>query len=874
MLSKCFLKEQIKKANNNSLITPRSSHDLTHHTKYCIRTRRPDIALFTWLRNQIVFFTLLQIMKRPLLKEFTTPLGSGAGMPPEKRPPPVKDSAVRLQRPFKVPFATNHVESRQPARKARKVTNYVEVFEDGKGEQTDGVDGDGNIVRNKRFGALLPRLVNVDHGDRKLKKSFSVPFAKGSKEEAVYGANGAPPPALGTRRQAVLPPRPLHDPTSEFAIVLYDPTMESFDKGDEEEKKEATPESETDEKKDSSGRKSQHRSLAEILGIYKPQTKFADVPVVIDPRLAKVLRPHQVAGVKFLYRCTSGLMDPNAKGCIMADEMGLGKTLQCIALMWTLLRQGPRGTKTISKCIIVCPSSLVRNWANEIVKWLGEGVLTPLAVDGKTTKSADLGPALQQWSVASGRNIVRPVLIISYETLRRNVDKLAGTEVGLMLADEGHRLKNGDSLTFTALNALRCERRVILSGTPIQNDLSEYFSLLNFSNPGYLGTRNDFRKNFENAILRGRDADATDKEKEIGDQKLSDLSKLVSKFIIRRTNDILSKYLPIKYEYVVFVKFSPLQKALYKHFITSPEVRKLLKGAGSQPLKAIGMLKKLCTHPELLKLPEEVLGSEDILPDDYVSSGRDKEIRTWYSGKFAMLERFLHQIHTETDDKIVLISNYTQTLDLIERMCRYKRYQCCRLDGTMNINKRQKLVDRFNDPEGQEFIFLLSSKAGGCGINLIGANRLILLDPDWNPAADQQALARVWRDGQKKDCFIYRFILTGTIEEKIFQRQSMKLSLSSCVVDEKEDVDRLFSADYLRQLFEFQPDTLCDTHDTFKCPRCDPSGQKAKAPAMLYGDSTTWNHLQNDDLAKNEDSLLQRESLHDDVTYAFQYISH
>ena len=239
--------------------------------------------------------------------------------------------------------------------------------------------------------------------------------------------------------------------------------------------------------------------------------------------------------------------------------------------------------------------------------------------------------------------------------------------------------------------------------------------MLNFSNPGYLGTRNDFRKNFENAILRGRDADATDKEKEIGDQKLSDLSKLVSKFIIRRTNDILSKYLPIKYEYVVFVKLSPLQKALYKHFLTSPEVRKLLKGAGSQPLKAIGMLKKLCTHPELLRLPEEVLGSEDILPDDYESSGRDKEIRTWYSGKFAMLERFLHQIRTETDDKIVLISNYTQTLDLIERMCRYKRYQCCRLDGTMNINKRQKLVDRFNDPEGQEFIFLLSSKAGGCG---------------------------------------------------------------------------------------------------------------------------------------------------------------
>lgn len=436
--------------------------------------------------------------------------------------------------------------------------------------------------------------------------------------------------------------------------------------------------------------------------------------------------------------------------------MGLGKTLQCLTLMWTLLRQSPRGKRTIEKCIIVCPSSLVRNWANEIVKWLGEGALTPLAVDGKSTKNSELGTALQQWSTAQGRNIVRPVLIISYETLRRNVDKLAGTEVGLMLADEGHRLKNGDSLTFTALNSLRCERRVILSGTPIQNDLSEYFSLLNFANPGYLGTRIEFKKNYENAILKGRDSTASDEEREKGDKKLNELSQMVSKFIIRRTNDILSKYLPIKYEYVLFTGLSPMQKDIYNHFITSPEIKKLMKGTGSQPLKAIGMLKKLCNHPDLLDLPEDVEGSEEFIPDDYQSSiaggsaSRNREIQTWFSGKFLILERFLQKINKETDDKIVLISNYTQTLDLIEKMCRYKKYGVLRLDGTMNINKRQKLVDKFNDPNGPEFIFLLSSKAGGCGINLIGANRLVLMDPDWNPALDQQALARVWRDGQKK----------------------------------------------------------------------------------------------------------------------------
>lgn len=830
------------------------------------------------------------VVRKPLT-QFTTPLGSGAGVPKEKRPPRVKDSETRLTKPFRVPFAnrtgavSNGANSalRVPARKAREgVKNYAEgenavvVIED-----EYNVGEHGQLVKPRRRGALLPRTMlqgdTMARNENTLRRSFAVPFSKDNAKKDQVNAAGAPPP-LGTRRKVIVPPRALYDPTSEFAIVLYDPTVDVFPKLEEvtEEKplSSPTPEAEEPPKK----KKRPQKSLAELLGICKlpdSAAKYPDVPVVIDPRLAKILRPHQVAGVKFLYKCTSGLLDPRAKGCIMADEMGLGKTLQCLALMWTLLKQSPRGKKTIEKCIIVCPSSLVRNWANEIVKWLGEGALTPLAVDGKSTKTAELGQALQQWSVASGRNIVRPVLIISYETLRRNVDKLAGTEVGLMLADEGHRLKNGDSLTFTALNAIRCERRVILSGTPIQNDLSEYFSLLNFANPGYLGTRNDFRKNYENAILRGRDADATDDEVTKGTAKLAELSQLVSKFIIRRTNDILSKYLPVKYEYVVYVGLTPMQRAIYEHFIKSEENEKVIS---SQPLKAIDMLKKLCTHPDLLTLPSEIRGCRGLLPDDYEcleGGGRGKEIQTWFGSKFSVLERFLHQIHEQTNDKIVVILNYTRTLDLIEKMCRYKRFGSLRLDGTMSINKRQKIVDKFNDPEGPEFIFLLSSKAGGCGINLIGANRLVLMDPDWNPAADQQALARVWRDGQKKDCFIYRFICTGTIEEKIFQRQSMKLSLSSCVVDEKEDVERIFSGDMLKLLFQYRLDTECDTHDTYNCKRCVPGkGQVAKAPAMLYGDATTWNHLNHGALKDNEDILLQKEGEFNDISFAFQYISH
>ncbi|KAL8306626.1 hypothetical protein RB593_005506 [Gaeumannomyces tritici] len=689
-----------------------------------------------------------------------------------------------------------------------------------------------------------------------------------NKNSGAYNPN-RPPPTLGLRQGAAFVAKPLHDPSGEFALVLYDPTIDDKPKVRE---KPADTAGEMDAPL-------VHKSLAEILGIRKKvEGEHPRVPVVIDPRLTKVLRPHQIEGVKFMYRCVTGMIDEKANGCIMADEMGLGKTLQCITLLWTLLKQSPEaGKSTIQKAIVACPSSLVRNWANELVKWLGADAITPFAIDGKASKE-ELTRQLRQWAISSGRAVTRPVIIVSYETLRLNVEELKHTQIGLMLCDEGHRLKNGDSQTFTALNNLNVTRRVILSGTPIQNDLSEYFSLISFANPALLGTRLEFRKRFEIAILRGRDADATESERAKGDERLKELLGIVNKFIIRRTNDILSKYLPVKYEHVVFCNLAPFQLDLYNLFIRSPEIQALLRGKGSQPLKAINILKKLCNHPDLLNLSEDLPGCENWFPKDYVpkdSRGRDRDIKPWYSGKMQVLDRMLARIRADTNDKIVLISNYTSTLDIFEKLCRSRGYGNLRLDGTMNVTKRQKLVDRFNDPEGTEFVFLLSSKAGGCGINLIGANRLVLFDPDWNPAADQQALARVWRDGQKKDCFVYRFITTGSIEEKIFQRQSHKQSLSSCVVDSAEDVERHFSLDSLKELFQYRGDTRSDTHDTFKCKRCRPDGkQYIKAPAMLYGDTSTWNHFTNEGLKPIQDLLLRQECGEPEVSAVFQYISH
>ena len=783
------------------------------------------------------------------------------------------NSLDRLTKPFKCPgSATVSRNSEKPARKRRKI-NYAGA--DGNAE-----DGDKQWTNEDRF-ALANREANrfpvfqVKDKDTIFRARFAVPMVK--KNAGGYISSG-PSRSLGMRTGAAFVVKPLHDPSGEFAIVLYDPTIDG--------KPDMVPGDAEAEKKEEGKAildvPLMHRTLADILGLKKKVEDRPKVPVVIDPKLAKVLRPHQVEGVKFLYRCTTGLIDENAHGCIMADEMGLGKTLQCITLMWTLLKQSSdAGKTTIQKCVIACPSSLVRNWANELVKWLGQDAVTPFAVDGKASK-AELITQLRQWAIASGRAITRPVLIVSYETLRLNAGELADTKIGLLLCDEGHRLKNSESLTFTALNSLKVDRRVILSGTPIQNDLTEYYSLITFANPNYLGTQNDFRKKFELPILRGRDAAGSDADRKRGDEATAELLTLVNKFIIRRTNDILSKYLPVKYEHVVFCKLAPFQLDLYNHFIQSPDIKSLLRGKGSQPLKAIGMLKKLCNHPDLLDLATDLPGSEKYWPDDYVpkdARGRDRDVKPWYSGKMQVLDRMLARIRQDTNDKIVLISNYTQTLDVFEKLCRSRAYGCLRLDGTMNVSKRQKLVDKFNNPEGEEFVFLLSSKAGGCGLNLIGANRLVLFDPDWNPAADQQALARVWRDGQKKDCFVYRFMGTGTIEEKIFQRQSHKQALSSCVVDSAEDVERHFTLDSLRELFQFKPNTTSDTHDTFKCKRCQPDGtQHIKAPAMLYGDTSTWNHFVNagerGPLSKIQDLLLRQETTEDAVSAVFQYISH
>eukprot|EP00118_Oscarella_pearsei_P020799 m.229567 g.229567 ORF g.229567 m.229567 type:complete len:886 (+) comp40045_c0_seq52:113-2770(+) len=547
---------------------------------------------------------------------------------------------------------------------------------------------------------------------------------------------------------------------------------------------------------------------------------FPVVDVVVDPHIGKQLRPHQREGVLFLYECVMGMRSVSGQGAILADEMGLGKTIQCIALLWTLLKQGVYGGKpVVRKALVITPSSLVKNWQKEIRKWLGNERLKAYAV-GKDQEALDFCRGFY------------PVMIISYEMFLRCHQQIKDVKFDIVICDEGHRLKNANIKTTAAIMELPTRRRILLTGTPIQNDLLEFFALVDFCNPGVLGSASSFHRVYDEPILRSRQSDRSDEEKELGRARADELHRITSLFCLRRTQEINRKYLPPKVESVLFCKPTSLQLALYRKLLASRMVKSCLTSyamdSGSAPhLLCIDALKKLCNSPSLIfsaareRAAREGEGfSEDSLYSDlsraFPSLYTDEEsLHTDDCGKMQTLVQMWDHLNTIDGEKVVVVSNYTKTLDLLQLQCQRLNYSFLRLDGSTPSGLRMSIVEKFNRPDDSHFIFLLSSKAGGVGLNLTGASRLILYDVDWNPANDMQAMARVWRDGQKKTVRIYRLLTTGTIEEKMYQRQIMKQGLSGAVVDAglRSESKSHFTREELKDLFTLREATSCDTLD-------------------------------------------------------------
>ncbi|XP_051016282.1 DNA repair and recombination protein RAD54B [Acomys russatus] len=625
------------------------------------------------------------------------------------------------------------------------------------------------------------------------------------------------------------------------------------------------------------------------------RNSFPLVDVVIDPHLAHHLRPHQKEGVLFLYECVMGMRANGRCGAILADEMGLGKTLQCISLIWTLQCQGPYGGKpVIRKTLTVTPGSLVNNWRKEFQKWLGSERIKIFTVDQDHKVEEFI------------KSTFYSVLIISYEMLLRSLDQIKSIKFDLLICDEGHRLKNSSIKTTAALSSLSCEKRVILTGTPVQNDLQEFFALVDFVNPGILGSLSSYRKIYEEPIITSREPSSSKEEKELGERRAAELTCLTGRFILRRTQEVINKYLPPKTENVVFCRPGALQIELYRKLLSSQSVRFCLQGLleNSTHLICIGALKKLCNHPCLLfsSVKGKDLGSSC---DANEEGNLCKDLLTVFpagynplrfseneSGKLQVLVTLLAVIHElRPTEKVILVSNYRQTLNILEEVCKRHGYACARLDGQTPVSQRQQIVDGFNSKYSTDFIFLLSSKAGGVGLNLTGGSHLVLYDIDWNPATDIQAMSRVWRDGQKHPVHIYRLLTTGTIEEKIYQRQISKQGLSGAVVDLTKSSEHIqFSVEELKNLFTLHENSQCVTHDLLDCActggkdhtddaleppvtsrQCQLGPQKSNSLRPLsMSQLKQWKHFSGDHLSLT-DPFLER--IRENVSFFFQNIT-
>jgi len=368
------------------------------------------------------------------------------------------------------------------------------------------------------------------------------------------------------------------------------------------------------------------------------------VDVVVDPSIGKSLRPHQVEGLKFMYECTMGLREVGGHGCILADEMGLGKSIQAISLLWTLLRQNPIAGQgpVIKRAMIVCPVTLVKNWKREIHKWLGRSRLNVFTADGKSD--------FKQFSSSQYHD----VLIIGYEKLRTLSQQVNSIypPIGLIIADEGHRLKSTEAKTTQALRSLKTKRRVVLSGTPIQNNLTEYFAMIDFINPGILDDYRTFKKKFEQPILKSREPCCNPVQRLQGEARAEELTKMSQHYVLRRGSEVIQEHLPRRYDYCVFISPTTVQRNIYEAVLDSPETRAIFSGDISQHLVLMNKLKLLCNSPGLLMDEYSIKSLGQISSTLFPAWVTRDDIQL--SGKLIALAKFLSILKRRNEEKVIL----------------------------------------------------------------------------------------------------------------------------------------------------------------------------------------------------------------------------
>lgn len=488
-------------------------------------------------------------------------------------------------------------------------------------------------------------------------------------------------------------------------------------------------------------------------------------------------------------------------GGIVGDEMGLGKTVQLIAFIAALHYSG-RLNKPV---IVVAPATLLRQWVGEFHRWWpplrvsilhssGSGMLNPEREDNydlnnfssviRRSRNAGAAKHVVNTVVKKGH-----VLVTTYTGLQTYADELLGVEWEYAVLDEGHKIRNPNADITLTCKELNTPNRVILSGTPVQNNLTELWSLFDFIYPMRLGTLVSFREHFEIPIKHGGYANASNVQVVTAEKCAEALKEAISEYLLQRLKVDVAADLPEKTEQVLFCKLTPSQRKAYESFLGSEEVTAILSKK-RQSLYGIDILRKICNHPDLL--------DKSLRLKDNYDFGSPKN-----STKLLLTMDLLQKIMIPNGHKTLLFSQSKQMLGIIEKRIREGGINYVRMDGETPIDARQPMIDRFNtNPDIH--VFLMTTRTGGLGTNLTGADRIIIFDPDWNPSTDLQARERAWRLGQTKPVKIYRLMTEGTIEEKIYHRQIFKQFITNKVLKDAKQRTSYDLSD-LYDLFSYKP---------------------------------------------------------------------
>ncbi|KDO34757.1 hypothetical protein SPRG_00818 [Saprolegnia parasitica CBS 223.65] len=512
--------------------------------------------------------------------------------------------------------------------------------------------------------------------------------------------------------------------------------------------------------------------------------KHDTVRLTVQPSVIKfgTMRQYQLEGLSWMVN----LANQGING-ILADEMGLGKTLQTISVLGYFKEfqnvSGPH--------IVLVPKSTLSNWLAEFARWCPS--LRAVKFHGdKDERQRMIDDVLCPGTSNDDRRF--DVCVTTFEMCLKAKTTLCKFAWRYLIIDEAHRIKNESSQFSTVVRMLATEHRLLLTGTPLQNNLHELWALLNFLLPDVFSSSEQFDEWFN--------LDTEDEEAK--KQMITQLHRILRPFMLRRLKADVEKSLPPKKETLLFVGMTPMQKALYKTLLLR-DMNTLTGGttASKSALQNIVMqLRKCCGHPYLFE------GQEDRTLPPMGEHLVDN------CGKMVLMDKLLRRLK-ERGSRVLIFSQMTRVLDIMEDYCRMRQHEYCRIDGQTSYDEREASIDAYNRPNSSKFIFLLSTRAGGLGINLYTADIVILYDSDWNPQADLQAQDRAHRIGQKKEVHVYRFVTSNSVEEKIIERAQQKLKLDAMVVQQgrlQEKQKNLSKADML-DMIRFGADEVFRAND-------------------------------------------------------------